>query len=451
MNLSKRYFGILLILGFENDYNFELTENERMTEQRGVYDLSQCSCSIDVTQHGVVASDDINPIDNTNNFKALINTLKTSTHCLCLSFPPGIYYGVFTIPAELDDMSIIGSGIATTTLKMPPRRFSYPGSGGLVGLYGDRSSISNLTIDGNGKLAHESGFIPAADGYVCLHIQGNGTSVSDVKFFNSYNKQCVVRADQVEIRNSTFVSNFSQCRPNGIPCQGLDVDGVHLYGEAENHETIKIHNCSFENNGRAGVFIEQLITDVQITNNKFKGCKDGIKQQGRSSAINIKGNIFDACIRGVTSLSGLGIMTIDSNFFYIREHALTIHGGLVFDKVNTKTALSFTHNFNGRTYQKLGHLVEFKRNHVEFLPGTADGQPTNIFDIQTYSPGLAGTRLNKSYYNYVHELIINDNTFISSGISTAPDLGRFNTNESDSSHGFINKVQIIGNHWKSGN
>lgn len=404
-------------------------------------------CTINVTNHGIVPSDENDPANNTEAFKSLMDSLKmTPARCPVIFFPKGTFYGVFNIPSGLNGLSIIGAGHPCTTLKMHPDNFATPGSGGVLTTLGENTSISHLTIDGNGTLAHNTnGYNPNGDGYVCLHIAGDGSTVFETKLTNSYNKQSVVAANNVSITNSYFISNYDSCNVSNEPCPGgMDGDGIHFYGEANTYNTFTIENCFFSGHNRAGIFIEQLITTLNIVNNTFFQCVDGIKQQGKSTAIHIADNYFDHCNRGINSANGLGIMTVDNNVFHIQERAVLIHGGAKFNNVNTNTSLPFTHTFNGQEYQKLGHKIEFINNDIKFVqePSVA------VIDLITYNSN--NNQAEESRYNYVQELTVKGNTIDSESVNASPDLIRFWTHDFSDAHGFINKVTIENNQWEKG-
>lgn len=449
-------FSICMLLAFgcqKTDSNLEGAEALKKTSNLTSTNVfGQYSCTIDVTEHGILPSN--SGVNNRNNFISLMDSLKNEPNrCPNIVFPTGIYPGVYIMPNGLDGMSIIGAGIDNTIIKMSPDSFGYPGSAGVLTVGGQQTKIKNLTIDGNGTLAHTTGFVPSSgDGYVCLHLSGNGSTADNLKLTNAYNKQSVIAANQVSITNSSFISNYDNCTmPDGSPCVGMDVDGIHVYGETQNYHTININNCSFQGNKRAGVFIEQKITSITIEDNEFIECTDGIKQQGRGTGINIVGNFFNACNRGINSQSGLGIMTIDNNIFQIQERVMLLHGGMKFADNNTNTGLSFTREFNGKTYEKLGHKIEFVNNTVEFVQGPFNTQATNVFDLATYNSGIAAIIPTfESRYNCVEELIIDNNIFSSQNVTTSPDLIRFNTHDFSDGHGFIHKTKILNNRWENG-
>ncbi|HAA21749.1 MAG TPA: hypothetical protein DCR93_30235 [Cytophagales bacterium] len=453
------------------------TQNVELRSLNSSLELPEGTCYVDVTTiagFDIRASSDTNPYDNTSEWIRYMAHLSANpSGCRNLYFPAGTYFGIFTSRSgedKLSDLKIIGDGVDLTVLKMHPGRYSYPGSGGVVNLQGVNNGISDLTIDGDGYNAHQTtGYQPTGDGFVLIDISGNNTEANSLKLINSFNKQMVLKADDLVVINCEFISSYNQCTaPEGGVCVGKDVDGIHIWGERGRHrKNIHIEGCTFQGNQRAGVFIEMHVINVTIDDNLFQDCRSGVEQQGPSSNIDIKNNRFFSCSRGIYSKNGLGVMTVENNDFRIGTSLIEIGGGIYFGD-NCDVAIPFTESFirfgQTKTYAKLGHRIDLNLNTIEFVDTEWSSLATDQIDIiriSTYNQSFANnanTELGDevSRFSFVKTLNFTNNTIdAGNAANLAPRIFRLTTSRQTGAmvptmEGFVQEFNISGNSFISG-
>jgi hypothetical protein len=220
-----------------------------------------------------------------------------------LDVPEGLYTIGSTWGISKPGITIRGAGIGKAILKRDPKF-----SGVLVRMDGEKSTLSNLTLDGDGTRT-------------VLSLNGPG-----------------VTADTVELKNFTHIGiavpasgcRITQCLIAGLGTAAAPSMGIwHDAGRAPSESTITIDHSVIKDNGMCGIYCTG--GKITITNNRITG--NHIITNVGGGQIDI-GNAFttntDALITGNTVLDGGGIKTggmeLGGGKFTVTGNTIRNHG-----------------------------------------------------------------------------------------------------------------------------
>jgi hypothetical protein len=179
-----------------------------------------------------------------NSVPALARTLaELPPDSSVLEVPEGLYTIGSTWVISKPGLTIHGAGPGKTVLMRDPKF-----NGALVTMDGERSTLSNLTLDGNGTAT-------------VLSLNRAG-----------------VTADTIEVKNFTHIGiavpasdcRITKCRISGFGTAAAQSMGIwHDAGKASTESTIAIDHSTIRNNGMCGIYCTG--GKITIANNSVTG------------------------------------------------------------------------------------------------------------------------------------------------------------------------------------